>query len=131
MLRVFIDSDLNGGEVLQEQRFTKRDWTLFRTKIAGWQEAYMDRLCREYIELLRSDDNPSERFWQLDKRIREDKRKPGVQLQLTRTNFIYNIISLINDGVIGVEDLGDFSNELKETVHAFLDSQNRVYSDEE
>ena len=116
---------------MQEQRFTKRDWTLFRTKIAGWQEAYMDRLCREYIELLRSDDNPSERFWQLDKRIREDKRKPGVQLQLTRTNFIYNIISLINDGVIGVEDLEDFSDELKETVNAFLDSQNWIYSDEE
>ena len=116
---------------MQEQRFTKRDWTLFRTKIAGWQEAYMDRLCREYIELLRSDDNPSERFWQLDKQIREDKRKPGVQLQLTRSNFIYNIISLINDGVIGVEDLEDFSDELKETVHAFLDSQNWVYSDEE
>ena len=116
---------------MQEQRFTKRDWTLFRTKIAGWQEAYMDRLCRKYIELLRSDDNPSDRFWQLDKRIREDKRKPGVQLQLTRTNFIYNIISLINDGAIGVEDLEDFSAELKETVHAFLDSQNWDYSDEE
>ena len=55
---------------MQEQRFTKRDWTLFRTKIAGWQEAYMDKLCREYIELLRSDDNPSEKFWLLDKRIR-------------------------------------------------------------
>lgn len=120
-----------GNEILQEQRFTKRDWTLFRTKIADWQEAYMDRLCREYIELLSRDNNPSEKFWQLDKRIREDKRKPGVQLQLTRTNFIYNIISLINDSVIGIEDLEDFSDELKETVHALLDSQNWIYSDEE
>ena len=116
---------------MQEQRFTKRGWTLFRTKIADWQEAYIDRLCREYVELLSRDDNPSEKFWQLDKRIREDKRKPGVQLQLTRTNFIYNIISLINDGVIGIEDLEDFSDELKETVHALLDSQNWIYSDEE
>lgn len=48
----------------------------------------MDRLCREYVELLSRDNNPSEKFWQLDKRIREDKGKPGVQLQLTRTNFI-------------------------------------------
>ena len=37
------------NEVLQEQRFTKRDWALFRSKIGSWQEAYMGRLCDEYI----------------------------------------------------------------------------------
>ncbi len=111
--------------------FTKQDWKLFRAKIADWQENYMDKLCREYIELLSREDNPSEKFWQLDRRIKEDKRSPGVQLQMTRTNFIYNIISLINDGVITVGDLEDFSDELKETVNAFLERQNRDYSDEE
>ena len=116
---------------MQDQRFTKRDWTLFRTKLAGWQEAYMDRLCREYIELLSKDENPSERFWQLNKRIKEDKRKAGVQLRMSRTNFIYNIISLINCDAIGVEDLEDFSDELKGTINAFLESQKWDYSDEE
>ncbi len=111
--------------------FTKQDWKLFRAKIADWQENYMDKLCREYIELLSREDNPSEKFWQLDRRIKEDKRSPGVQLRMTRTNFIYNIISLINDGVITVGDLEDFSDELKETVNAFLERQNRDYSDEE
>ena len=116
---------------MQEQRFTKRDWTLFRSKIGGWQETYMGRLCDEYIELLSGDGDPSEKFWQLDKRIRSDRRNPGVRIEMTRTNFIYNIISLINNDVISIEDLEDFSDELKETVNAFLERQNWNYSDED
>ena len=81
----------------------------------------MGRLCDEYIELLSGDDDPSEKFWQLDKRIRSDKRNPGIQIEMTRTNFIYNIIALINNDVISIEDLEDFSDELKEIVTAFLE----------
>lgn len=36
--------------MMSEYGFTKRDWALFREKIAGWQEAYMDKLNKEYIE---------------------------------------------------------------------------------
>ena len=119
------------NEALQEQRFTKRDWSLFRSKIDDWQEAYMGRLCDEYIELLSGDGDPSEKFWQLDKRIRSDKRNPGVRIEMTRTNFLYNVIALINNDVISVEDLEDFSDELKETVNAFLERQNWNYSAED
>ena len=90
----------------------------------------MGRLCGEYIELLSGDGDPSEKFWQLEKRIRNDKRNPGVRIEMTRTNFIYNIISLINNDVISIEDLEDFSDELKETVNAFLERQTWDYSDE-
>lgn len=113
---------------MQEQRFTKKDWTLFKTKIVDWQESYMDRLNREYIELLSGDGDPSDKFWALDKRIRADRRRPGVLLQMRRTDFIYNLMALINDGVIGIEDLADFSDDLKETVKFFLERQ---CSDEE
>jgi len=106
---------------LQEERFTKKDWTLFRNKIADWQEAYMNRLNKEYIELLSEDANPSEKFWRLDKKIKEDRKKTGVQLEMSRSNLIYNIISLINDGAISFEDLEEFSDELKETVRAFVE----------
>ena len=116
---------------MQEQRFTKRDWALFRSKIGSWQEAYMGRLCDEYIELLSGDGDPSEKFWQLEKRIRSDKRNPGVQLEMTRTNFIYNIISLISNDVISMKDLEDFSDKLKEIVRVFLERQSRDYSDED
>ncbi len=39
----------------------------------------MERLNREYIELLNTDEEASEKFWKLDKRIRNDKKKCGVQ----------------------------------------------------
>lgn len=106
---------------MQEQRFTKKDWKLFRNKIAGWQENYMDRLNKEYIELLSGDAAPSEKFWALDKRIKEDKRKKGVWIKINRSDLIYNIVALINEGAIGLDDLEEFSNELKETVRFMIE----------
>ena len=40
--------------------FSEKDWKLFRKKLPGWQEAYMERLCKEYINLLSSDINASD-----------------------------------------------------------------------
>lgn len=106
---------------MQEKIFRERDWKLFRSKIADWQESYMDRLNKEYIELLSKDANTSEKFWRLDKRIKEDKKKAGVQLEMSRSKLINNIISLINNGAISFENLEEFSDELKETVSAFIE----------
>jgi len=115
-------SIINGRfEVLEEQRFTKKDWALFKNKIVDWQESYMNRLNNEYIDLLSEDASPSEKFWRLDKRIKEDRKKTGVQLEMSRSNLIYNIISLINEGAINCEDLVEFSDELKETVNAYVE----------
>lgn len=108
-------------EILQEQRFTEKDWKLFRSKIADWQESYMDKLNREYIAILSEDANPSDKFWKLVKRIKEDKKKAGVQVRMSRSNLTYNLISLLNEGAITFEDLEDFSDGLKETVGVFID----------
>jgi len=51
---------------MSEYGFTKKDWVLFREKIADWQEAYMDKLNKEYIELLNGEGTPSEKFWTLE-----------------------------------------------------------------
>ncbi len=57
----------------------------------------------------------------LDKRIKEDKKNTGVQLEMSRSNLIHNIISLINEGAISFENLEESSDELKETVSAFIE----------
>ena len=44
----------------------EKDWKLFRKLLPGWQEAYMERLTMEYIELLSSDRQASDKFWELD-----------------------------------------------------------------
>lgn len=107
--------------MLNERDFTEKDWKLFRNKIAGWQEAFMDRINKEYIELLSEDANPSDKFWGLEKRIKEDKKKIGVRAEMSRSKLIYNILSLINEGAISYEDLEEFSDELKETVRFFVE----------
>lgn len=101
---------------MSEYGFTKKDWALFREKISDWQEAYMNKLNKEYIELLSGEGRPSEKFWTLEERIRNDKKDTGVQLKTSRSNCIPNIISLLNEEVITMEDLDEFSDELKETI---------------
>lgn len=108
-------------KIMREQSFTEKDWRLFRKKIVNWQENYMDRLNREYIELLSEEDDPSEKFWKLAKRIKEDKKKVGIQLEMSRSNLICNTISLIEEGVIRFEDLEEFSDGMKETIRLFLE----------
>ncbi|WP_277408537.1 multidrug transporter [Lacrimispora xylanisolvens] len=106
---------------MQERGFTEKDWKIFRSKIADWQEAYMDRLGKEYIELLSEDANPSDKFWSLDERIKKDKKKTGVRAEMSRSNLIDNIISLMNEDAIRFEDLEEFSDQLKEIVRFFTE----------
>lgn len=108
---------------MQEKEFTEKDWKLFRKKIANWQDNYMDKLNKEYIELLSEDINPSEKFWSLNKRIKKDKEKVGVCARMSRSQLIYNIVLLINEGAIGFEDLEEFSDQLKERVKFIIDRQ--------
>ena len=99
---------------------SKKDWKLFRERISDWQEGHMEKLTKEYIELLSSDKIASEKFWELEGRIKMDKRRPGVSIRLEKSEMIYHIVMLIRDGAITTEDLGDFSDELKEEVQRIL-----------
>lgn len=100
-------------------RFSEKDWKLFRSKIAGWQEAYMDKLNKEYIKILSGEGNPSDKFWKLEKRMKEDKRDCGVRCEMSRSNQFNIMISLLNEGAITMEDLEDFSDDLKDTIKFF------------
>lgn len=85
--------------------FPEKDWKLFRSRVADWQEAYMDRLNKEYIELLSGEGNASDKFWALEERINKDKKDKGVILEMSRSQMFSNILSLIEEGAIGYEDL--------------------------
>lgn len=102
-------------------RFSERDWKLFRNKVADWQEAYMEKLNQEYIALLSGEGNASDKFWELEKRIREDKKDCGVQCKMSRSNQFYIMSSLLNEGAITFDDLEDFSDDLKAIMHHFAD----------
>ena len=93
---------------------SKEDWKLFRSKIPGWQEAYMERLNKEYIQILSSEGKASDKFWALEKRIYQDKRSPGVMVQLRKSDMPTQLLSMLRDGVIEWDDLNGFSPELQE-----------------
>ena len=94
----------------------EKDWKLFRNKIAGWQDAYIDKLNKEYINLLSSDEKPSIKFWALEKRIRNDKNDAGVVVEMKRSKLIDNIAALLDESAITMDDLEEFSDEFKERV---------------
>ncbi len=96
------------------------DWKLFRKRLPIWQENYMDRLNRSYIELLESDKAPSDKFWELEKRIRRDQRSVGVQARMSRSMMESNILGLLSDGVIGLDDLEGFSDDLTEKMRYLM-----------
>lgn len=95
---------------------SKKDWKMFQEKLPDWQEAYMERLLKEYIKLLQKKSNASDRFWELEKRSKQDKKNPGVQLRIEKSETIYNIVYLIRLEVIKIEDIAEFSDELKQEV---------------
>lgn len=107
------------------QGFTEKDWKLFRKKAPDWQEAFMEKLTREYLELLSSEEEASEKFWKLEERIREDKKKCGVQMEMKRSNLIFNVVSLIGEGAVSMEELHEFSEEFQEVTEAYLNRRFR------
>lgn len=100
---------------------SKKDWKLYREKIAEWQESYMEKLVATYVDYLNGDEPASTKFWEMEKRIKRDKKKSGVMIELNKQDMPFDLARLLNEGVINVEDLEDFSNELKETVNFLID----------
>lgn len=100
---------------------SKRDWKLYREKLPEWQEAYMERLVASYVEYLTGDEPASEKFWEMEKRIKRDRKNPGVLIELSKQDMPFDLIRLLNEGVITVRDLDDFSDDLKEYVKFLKD----------
>lgn len=104
------------GEIMQANWPSKRYQLLFCKKIAGWQEAYIGRLNREYIELLSRDGQETEKFRELDRRLHRDKNRVGVQTEMRSSGLLADLCRLINEGAIVYDDLDGFSEELREDV---------------
>jgi hypothetical protein len=94
----------------------EQDWKLFRKKLPLWQEVYLDRLNQEYIQLLSGAGSASEKFWELEKRIRRDQNSVGVVADMRRSQMYSNLLSLLFNEIIREDNLDGFSEELSETL---------------
>ena len=82
----------------------------------------MEGLVKEYANFLNDDKKPSsEKFWELEKRIKEDKHHPGVIMEMSKSEAIWDIVRLIRLKVITYDDLSDFSDELQNEVKRILE----------
>lgn len=99
---------------------SKSDWKLYRDKIGDWQERYMEKLVKEYIKLLSSPGNASDHFWALEERIKKDKKHPGVLIEMNKSDAYWDIALLVKKKVIRMEDLAEFSDDLKDAVALIL-----------
>lgn len=98
------------------------DWRLFRKRLPGWQESYMEKLGYEYMQILSGDGLASEKFWALEKRVNEDKKRPGVMISGERRSTMhYEIARLALDGVIAPADLDGFTEDVKRYVQCHLE----------
>ena len=111
---------MEGDGMSATDKVKEADWKLFRSRLPIWQEAYMERLNREYIALLSGTGPASEKFWELEKRIHEDKRRGSVVMRMSRSNMELNLLSLLSDGVISTAELDGFSEELREKLALVL-----------
>ena len=102
---------------------SKSDWKLFRERVPEWQEHYMERLTKEYIKLLSAPGNASDHFWELEKKIKKDKKHPGVMIEMTKSNTVWDIAMFVRDKVITMEELEGFSEELIDAVKLILGRQ--------
>ena len=91
---------------------SKADWKLFQERLRLWQENYMERLLSEYIKMLQGPENASSKFWQLERKLKSDRLNPGVSLVLDKQEVINDIANMIKIGVITIDDLEGFSEEL-------------------
>ena len=105
---------MEGVRMSSMNKVNESDWRLFRSRLPIWQEAYMERRNREYIALLSGGGSASEKFWELERRMREDKRRGGVVMRMSRSNMELDLLSLLSDGAISTAELDGFSEELRE-----------------
>ena len=99
---------------------SKADWKLYCERVSDWQERYMEKLIKKYIKLLSSEGNASDHFWDLEKRIKRDKKHPGVIIELRKSTAIWDIADFVSKKVIKMEDLEGFSQDLIDAVELIL-----------
>ena len=80
----------------------------------------MDRLVSQYAAVIASDKPASDKFWELEKRIKKDKKHPGVMVELEKSEMEFILARLIKDKVIPLSALDEFSNETKESIRSML-----------
>ena len=90
----------------------EKDWKIYKQRLGDWQDRHIGRLLEEYREIIDSDLKNSDKFWEIQKRINEDRKNVGVVCRFSRSTMEDIITILLLQGTITEDDLVGFSEEL-------------------
>ena len=77
----------------------------------------MDKLNHKLAKLLLDEkQSASDRFWKAEKIIFREKKSVGVIVEMKRSMFKLNLLSLLREKAITLEDLKGFSPELQDEI---------------
>lgn len=62
--------------------------------------------------MLSSQGNESDYYWELERRIKQDKKYPGVMIEMRKSTSIWDIAMYDRDEVIIMGELEGFSEDL-------------------
>ena len=95
---------------------SEKDWNLFSKKYYEWKERYAAGRIEKHKKLLDSDESATDKFFELQKQIHKDSHSTVFRLPMrfSRSNMHINILALLNNGIITIDDLSEFSDEVKE-----------------
>ena len=120
-LKLFVENNMRLRR-FKIMDISKKDWKPFRENLSDWQEKYMEGLVKEYINFLNDDKKPaSDKFWEMEKRIKEDKHQLGVIMKMRKSEAIWDIVCLTRLKVITYDDLSEFSGEFQQEVKRMLE----------
>ena len=102
------------------------DWKLLSLKYYEWKNRYLVQFITEYKAILDSDDTPIDKFVELKERINKDSRASVFHLpgRFSRNDMNLNIKSLLDTGVITIDDLSEFSDEVRDMAEFVVQNNN-------
>ncbi len=98
----------------------EEDWRLFKERMPLWRERQMEKMVRNYQQILSSDKTAEEKFFKLQRRMEKDSWCVIFSVEMSRSKVNINIMELLTAGIITVDDLEGFTPGLKKKIMASL-----------
>ncbi len=103
-----------------KERSQESDWRLYRERVSGWRERYLEKANRGVGAVLSDDSKtPTERFWDAHRRMEEVSRVLADCFDgHARSRMQGNLLIMHGNGVIFDDDLSEFSDGLRERIES-------------
>lgn len=92
------------------------DWRLFKERMPLWRERQMEKMVKNYQQILSSDKTAEEKFFKLQRRMEKDNWCTIFSVEMSSSKVNINIMDLLTAGIITQDDLEGFTPDLRETM---------------